>query len=513
MKLLLKILALAMILSMSMNVSFALSEDDDDDYYGYAWVEILVQPNPVVACEGTDNHQMGVLANIHVEYDEEAATEEEPMYQWQKDGIDIPGETEAVIYFDNADFDQSGKYRCRVWSYSAPAVYTEEVVFYVLTEPEITRNPMSKVGVEGGSLLFEVQAHVRNIGVPLASLNYQWYKTDMNNPLKDSKIISGSDQSIITFTNINSTHFADDYFCVVTGQCGTVRSDFFGILLPPDVEIVTNPMSQEICEGSTTSFNVVAEILGAGEKLEYVWMKDGVEIIDNARIMNSKTPTLLIDKAEMADAGEYTVKVTVQPGGKSVTSTPVTLLVKDLPVITTQPMDQTVESGRELVLEVAATGYAPLDYQWFFEGTELPGETSATFSNPSATFTDEGAYYCVVSNECGDVTSETANIVVSFTNITSVDDESGDNSLVKNTPNPFSGSTEIEFFANGTGMAEVILRDTFGKEIAVIYNGTVSNGVQRFEFDAAKYGLSSGIYYYTLKLNNNITTKKMLYIQ
>jgi hypothetical protein len=81
--------------------------------------------------------------------------------------------------------------------------------------------------------------------------------------------------------------------------------------------------------------------------------------------------------------------------------------------------------------------------------------------------------------------------------------------LSQNYPNPFNPSTQIKFSLVASGSISLKVYDVLGKEVAVLAEGTHSPGVYTVSFDAA--GLSSGMYFYTLKTSNGFTeTKKML---
>src|SRR5258707_2019339 len=84
------------------------------------------------------------------------------------------------------------------------------------------------------------------------------------------------------------------------------------------------------------------------------------------------------------------------------------------PSITTQPASQTATAGQPAAFTVAATGTAPLTYQWKKNGTALSGATSSSYTTPATTSSDNGAQFTVtVSNSTGSVTSNAATLTVS----------------------------------------------------------------------------------------------------
>src|SRR6202789_1208889 len=84
------------------------------------------------------------------------------------------------------------------------------------------------------------------------------------------------------------------------------------------------------------------------------------------------------------------------------------------PVITSQPVSQTVTVGQTATFNVTATGTGQLTYQWFDNGTAITGATSSSYTTPAATSTDSGSVFTVtVTNASGTVTSSPATLTVS----------------------------------------------------------------------------------------------------
>jgi glucose/arabinose dehydrogenase len=83
------------------------------------------------------------------------------------------------------------------------------------------------------------------------------------------------------------------------------------------------------------------------------------------------------------------------------------------PSIATHPQNQTVSVGQTAIFSVAASGSTPLTYQWQRNGVNIGGATSATYTTPTATPSDDGALFrVVVSNSQGSVNSNAARLTV-----------------------------------------------------------------------------------------------------
>lgn len=82
------------------------------------------------------------------------------------------------------------------------------------------------------------------------------------------------------------------------------------------------------------------------------------------------------------------------------------------PFIVQQPISQTLPWSSFAVLSVTASGSLPLYYQWFKNGSPLPGATASSLVLSPLSYGHQGHYAVVVSNACGVVTSQVALVLV-----------------------------------------------------------------------------------------------------
>jgi hypothetical protein len=83
------------------------------------------------------------------------------------------------------------------------------------------------------------------------------------------------------------------------------------------------------------------------------------------------------------------------------------------PSIVTQPQSQTVTAGASAGFRVIARGMDPLSYQWRFNGTDIPGATTNSYSIARVQSSQAGTYTVVVSNSYGTVQSAPAILAIS----------------------------------------------------------------------------------------------------
>jgi hypothetical protein len=83
--------------------------------------------------------------------------------------------------------------------------------------------------------------------------------------------------------------------------------------------------------------------------------------------------------------------------------------------------------------------------------------------------------------------------------------------LEQNYPNPFNPSTNFEFRISSLGFVSLKVYDMLGREIATLVNERKPAGTYTVHFDGSN--LPSGLYFYSLRSEANIQTKKMLLIR
>ncbi|HVO23691.1 MAG TPA: immunoglobulin domain-containing protein, partial [Candidatus Margulisiibacteriota bacterium] len=178
---------------------------------------------------------------------------------------------------------------------------------------------------------------------------------------------------------------------------------------PTAPTITTQPQNQTVTVGATAMFTVAAT---GTAPLSYQWSKNGTAI-SGATSSSYTTPATVSGD----NGASFTVTVSNSAGNQ--TSSAATLTVNPAataPMITTQPQNQSVTVGSTATFSVAATGTAPLTYQWFLGGTAIAGATNSSYTTPATKSGDSGDSFTVtVSNAAGSQTSNAATLTVTAT--------------------------------------------------------------------------------------------------
>jgi hypothetical protein len=83
--------------------------------------------------------------------------------------------------------------------------------------------------------------------------------------------------------------------------------------------------------------------------------------------------------------------------------------------------------------------------------------------------------------------------------------------LEQNYPNPFNPTTTVRYQLPKAGHVQIKVYDAIGKEVATLVNEHLESG--RYEVRFGENNLPSGMYIYTIKVNDYFASKKMLLIK
>lgn len=373
-------------------------------------IRIVQQPESRYACVG-ENVTFVTVADI--------TPGSTVTYQWQKDGVNLNGQTQAILSFSSIGFGASGVYTCNVKAtdgVNTIEVKSNDASLIVVRTTEITVQPVSQPVTEGGTIDLMVAAEA--VGGPANFVpTYQWKKRYWNastssyidTNLRDNGRITGTSSNVLTIRNISAIDTMNVYVCEVQGYCGTAVSKAARLFIPIASASYNTPA---VCDGGVIQIECAANPGStSGLTVAYQWYRNGVALVDNNRIMGSTTKVLTINNATSADNAKYTCVTTYVGTTAQVPTEEIDVQVGSQPIVTAQPKGDTVCAGNGFTLTAAATG-TNVRYQWLKGTTPIPSATSASYVVANSTTVDGGTYTVQVSNDCGNILSQTATVVV-----------------------------------------------------------------------------------------------------
>ncbi len=208
-------------------------------------------------------------------------------YQWQHDGLDIPGATDSILNLVNAQSIDAGNYQVVV-SNSFGSVTSGDATLTVNPYLGIKTQPHGQNGYIGNSANFNV------VATGSQPFSYQW--------TKDNGTLAGATSSTLSLSNLQ-TNDAATYRVIVSNVAGSITSSPASLTVNPNpAPVVTQqPASQPVFQGERLLLGVS---VSGSPPLSYQWRKDG------ASLSGQNGTNLLIASVQSTDIGSYTVVIT-----------------------------------------------------------------------------------------------------------------------------------------------------------------------------------------------------------
>lgn len=326
--------------------------------------KILVPPKSQRVCQGD-------AATFFVQ-----AISSEPLsYQWFKDGKMIQGATADTYTITAANLSDTARYSVQIRD-ECNLIESEAANLQTIGVPVISHQPASQIVCQGTPVTFNVQA------ISDDPLSYQWFK--------DGVEIPGATTEVYTIQKAIPGD-KGGYYVQARNSCGQTESEAANLDIIALPEILVQPTSQKVCEGSTATFTVLAK---SAQPLTYQWIKGG-RIIPEA---NSEELTIF--DANMEDMGEY--RVAISNGCGFIDSNAVSLIVERPPGdVEIEPDCLIADAGETVAFIMKGTAVGANSYQWEKNGEIIPGEVSPSLIILNPKPSDSGGYRLTVSNGCG----------------------------------------------------------------------------------------------------------------
>jgi len=335
---------------------------------------------------------------------------------------------------------------------------------------------------------------VRRVRMPSGTVTYATTAAANNSPVGHADVF-GIDSSIL-----QPAGSGDNILEVETHQAPASSADMvFGLSLTasinyPVLNVSTNlPANHTILAGQPVTFS--SDVLGSGP-LTYQWFYNGTTAIAGANGPSYTIPMVLTN-----NAGTYSLFVS-NALSAGITTRAALLTVSNTPVIiTTQPASQVALEGQPATFSVVVSGTPVIQYQWFFGGNPIPGETNDMLAIPASYPTNSGAYQVTINNPASITNSSSVNLTVladtippnltaiaaSASQIVVTFSEPVDTATADDAANysVSGGITMLSAVQNPDNAAQVTLTTGGGMSFGVVYTLSV-NGVKDLFGNAAQ---------------------------
>ncbi|HEX9045805.1 MAG TPA: immunoglobulin domain-containing protein, partial [Verrucomicrobiae bacterium] len=307
-------------------------------------------------------------------------------------------------------------------STASPVTVTLSGITLAPANPVLSSAPQNYSGSAGSTATFTAVVNTN----ALAPFGYQWYATNSagnvvaltDGATGSGAVISGSSSvgsslytNVLTFSNAQGADNNGNIFVVVTNAYGAITSAPVVLTILPPTQpnsLVVAPASATVISGQSTNF---AASCIASPTPDYYWYGN-----NGALLQSGGNATLTLNNVQLSGAGTYSVVASNYLG--TATNTFVVNVIVP-PCFAQQPTNVLVNLGNPVDF-IAVEGGCALPaptYQWYKNGTLIPGATATNYPITSVAWADLGKYSVVISNSAGFVTSSNVVLAIYSTNL------------------------------------------------------------------------------------------------
>lgn len=380
----------------------------------------------------------GISAGANTSFTVAVTGDPAPTLQWQfsSDGgttwgnlandATYAGVTSTTLSITNVQTAVTGLYRAVATNTGGVVNSNAATLSLGAVQPTINTQPSNVTVAAGGNASFTIAAS------GTAPLTYRWQEsvnngitwTDLNNGAP----YSGVTTTTLTLTGVSASFNSYQYRCVVTNPAAPAGIASNAALLavtttPPS--FTTQPSNVTVTAPAATSFTAAATGNPTPTLHWQISTDSGStwnDLSNSSPYSGVTTGTLSVSPSTGLNGNQYRCVASNVAGAAN--SNAVTLTVNagtggggggsTAPVVTVQPVGQTIATGGTISLSVTAVGTPTPTYQWRFNGANISGATSSAYTKSNAQPADGGNYDVVVSNSGGITTSVTVVVAVNF---------------------------------------------------------------------------------------------------
>jgi alpha-tubulin suppressor-like RCC1 family protein len=207
---------------------------------------------------------------------------------------------------------------------------------------------------------------------------YQWNCNGTNIP--------GATNLVLAVPNVQPSLAGSVYTITASNSLGTATSGPMALHEVPCETYLRPLATTNILIASTVTLS--ADTFGRGP-FTYQWQLNGVNLDFGTNA------TLTLTNFQLNQAGTYRLVVQNAYGSASheitLNAVPTT--------VTSMPASQTIFPGGTVTFNTTVQAAIPVSYQWQFNGTDITGATSSSFTITNSQYEDAGEYAIVVSDD------------------------------------------------------------------------------------------------------------------
>jgi alpha-tubulin suppressor-like RCC1 family protein len=392
-----------------------------------------------------------------------------PTLQWERStngGVSwspLEGATASPLTVASTKTLESGDEFRAVFKNTAGTATSKAATLTVQKAPAMSEQPTSTTVEEGQNAVFEATAS----GFPPPTV--QWQTSTNGGGAWSNLTGATSDKLTLAAKTSLSGH---EYRAVFKNAAGTVTSAVATLTVQLAPSLTKQPLSTTVEAGESAGFEATASGFPT-PTVQWEISTNGGGAWSN--VAGATSDQLTVANAKTAEDG-YQYRAVFKNAAGTATSKVATLTVRELPVVTQEPLGTTVEAGESAGFEATASGFPTPTVQWEVSTngggawSNVAGATSDQLTLAKTQASESGdEYRAVFTNAAGKAVSNTATLTVATNHYSAVGWGEGSSGqlgdgldALSDVPTPVSGLKFVTAVAAGGRHS-----------LALLANGTV----------------------------------------